>query len=180
MLLLNCTVKSFRLLTSFPLKPPFPLDGEFSPLGPETRSLQTCHVQVGVCPSHQEAHAFTEKVRVRQTQHLLGECPGGTAPSAPVLCTQPHSRRSRCSSVHTRHVCAPSVCDCMSIKPHVGACFRPARVRPPRGQCLSRACHHRASPQPARGCSPRRCPGRVHPAFQREESTCWELANFRL
>lgn len=105
MLLLNCTVKSFRLLTSFPLKPPFPLDGEFSPLGPETRSLQTCHVQVGVCPSHQEAHAFTEKVRVRQTQHLLRECPGGTAPSAPVLCTQPHSRRSRCSSAHPPCLC---------------------------------------------------------------------------
>lgn len=178
MLLLNCTVKSFRLLTSFPLKPPFPLDGEFSPLGPETRSLQTCPVQVGVCPSRPEAHAFTEKVRVRQTQHLLGECPVAPLP-APQCSARSHTAVPA-ARASTPAMSAPSRCDCVSIKPHVGACVRPARVRPPRGQCLARACHRRASPQPARGCSPRRRPGRLHRGFQREESTCWELADFRL
>lgn len=161
MLLLNRTVKSFRLLTSFPLKPHFFMTESLPHLA-ETRSLQTCHLQVGTCPSHQEARTFTEKTRAQQRQHLLGECPGGTAPSAPASprCSAPsprpaHSQRADAPAARAWPPTAPVPCPhgCTSIGPHLGAglCVYPPHGpsggAPPCGRRLLPTCPCRASPQ---------------------------------
>lgn len=77
----------------------------------------------------------------------LRRVPGGTAPRAPVLCTQPRSR-SRCSSEHPRHVCAIQVrlrerqAACRSL---CWSCPRAPTAWPVPGARLSSPCQPTAS-----------------------------------